>query len=86
MEHFYAQAGNVALIIETDPIGPGVFLYTFFPDGFIGDTWFPDIETARAQAARDVSGFPGGIGPWKVVPPEVPDLMEFGLNLLRNSK
>jgi hypothetical protein len=77
-EHFYARAGNIALIIETT----GVFLLTFFPNGFVGENWFPDIDSAKAQAARNTSGFPGGIGPWMLIPPEVADLWEFGKGLL----
>ncbi|MGD0144793.1 MAG: hypothetical protein ABSC92_16700 [Rhizomicrobium sp.] len=84
-EHFYAQAGNVVLIIETDSTSTAVFLYTFFPDGFIGDNWFSDIDDAKAQAAHNASGFPGAIGLWKSIPPEVSDLMEFGKGLLKNS-
>jgi hypothetical protein len=65
-------------IIETT----GVFLLTFFPNGFVGENWFPDIDSAKAQAARNTSGFPGGIGPWMLIPPEVADLWEFGKGLL----
>ncbi len=81
----YAQAGNVVLIIEGDSDSSGVFLYTVFLDGFTGDNWLPDLETAKEQAAHNVSGFPGGIGPWKTVPPEATNLIDFGKSLLRNS-
>ena len=83
--HLYAWAGNVVLIIETSAPEPGVMLYTFMPDGFVGDNWLPDIGIAMEQAARNVSGFPGRIRAWKPVPKDTPDLMEFGKALVKNS-
>jgi hypothetical protein len=83
-EHLYAQAGDVVLIIETDPDSTGVFLYTFLPSGFVGENWMPDINTAKAQATHNTSGFPDGISPWKPVPAEESDLIDFGKRLREN--
>lgn len=80
-EYIYAQAGDVVLIIEIDT----VLLFTIFSNGFVGENWLPDLETAKALAAHNVSGIPGGIGLWKPIPPEVPDPIEFGKDLLKNS-
>jgi hypothetical protein len=83
-ERLYAQAGEVVLVIERD-FGPSVFLYTFMPDGFVGDNWCAEIETAKAQAASNTRAIPGGLSSWQVVPENVGDLNVFARDLRARS-
>ena len=42
--------------IEAEPISSSVLLFALFPNGFIGETWLPAIQTAEALAGHNVSG------------------------------
>jgi len=53
----------------------GVFLYSIRPEAFIGDTWHPNIEAAKAQAAFEANSI---VGPWRVVPAEFGEKMKLG--------
>jgi hypothetical protein len=75
------RAGIFVWVIE--PSQHGVALYQFGPDGSVGDTWHPDVEDAKAQAAyfMDVAN----LAPWKRVPEGVTDLQTYGREQAKNS-
>jgi hypothetical protein len=59
--YLFAQAGDAALLIEDG--AEGVFLYTIRGD-FIGDTWHPNVDEAKAQASYHIGSI---VGPWRPV-------------------
>jgi hypothetical protein len=79
-EALIARAGQFVWLIEPDK--HGFFLFQFGPDGFVGDTWHPNSEEARAQAAFAMGSI---VGPWRPVPIDVSDLQAFGKEQARNS-
>jgi hypothetical protein len=57
--------------------GSGVFLVRFTSDGeFAGDTWHETIDDAKHQAEFE---FGDGISAWHMIPPEVDDVVAYGL-------
>jgi hypothetical protein len=79
-EAFITRAGQFVWLIE--PYEHGCYLFQFGPDGFLGDTWHPNAEEARAQAAYAMGSI---VGPWRPVPSDVSDLHAFGIAQARNS-
>ena len=64
------------LVIEESP--EGFFLYRYSVEGdCVGDTWHMSIDEAKHQAAYEYEGL---VGNWTDVPPEVEDVVTFGLN------
>jgi hypothetical protein len=66
---------SILLIEEKDD---GIFLYEFRADGFVGDTWHPNIDEAKEQATHY---FGSCISAWQEVPPEVVDPVAFGRSI-----
>lgn len=77
MNRLFTCAGTTALVIEET--SEGHFLYSFRPDGFVGDTWHPSIEEAKEQAARFFG--PDSFPIWRDVPEAVADLADFARKL-----
>jgi hypothetical protein len=75
-----ARVDRTIWIIE--PSAEGIFLFQFGPTGFVVDTWHPNVEEAKAQAAYSAGAI---VGPWKLIPSDVQDLQTYGLAQARNS-
>lgn len=71
-DSMFARVGQTILLIE--PTADGVSLFEVRPDGFIGDTWHPTVEEARAQASYSAGRI---VGPWQPIPAEVEDKIAF---------
>ena len=64
------------VLLEVDD-DPGAMLYRYTAYGELGgDSWHPDADTARAQAADE---YDDALGAWEVVPAEVPDAHAFAV-------
>src|SRR5512146_638085 len=58
-------------------------IYRFTKDGKDGgDTWHETLEHAREQIASE---YPGVVGDWIEIPPEVTDCVEFGMKLVQDA-
>jgi len=64
-EMLYARSGDTAFLIEQKP--DGIFLFSFLPNGFVGDTWHQSIDEAKAQADYEAGA---AIGSWEIVSAE----------------
>ncbi|HEY7978113.1 MAG TPA: hypothetical protein VID67_07955 [Rhizomicrobium sp.] len=71
--YLFAQARDMALLIEES--AEGIFLYTVKPNAVIGDTWHPNVEEAKAQAAYNANGI---VGPWRTVTREFGNKVKTG--------
>jgi hypothetical protein len=66
----------VLVAIEEKP--DGVFLFRFAADGqVVGDTWHMTVEEAKQQAQYEFGVL---LSNWIPVPPDVKDVVLFGLN------
>ncbi len=67
-----------AAVVVLQSMPDGFFLYRYASDGaFVGDTWHPDVDSARGQATFE---FEGALGPWTVVPEGVVDPVKHALD------
>ena len=73
MNREYTRAGEIVLIIE-ETESEGFYLYSFYPDGFEGDTNHETLDDAKHQA--EAYGVPDLR--WSKVPADVKDLGAFG--------
>ena len=71
-ERLYLITNDRAWLIESKP--DGTFLFGIPTDGFVGDTWHPKVDEAKAQASYADNAI---AGPWKAVPSDVADAVEF---------
>jgi hypothetical protein len=71
--YLLAQKNDAAFLIEE--CVDGVFLYIVRPNAFVGDTWHPNIEEAKAQAAFNEGEI---VGPWRSISREVGDKLKIG--------
>lgn len=70
------------LVIEEDL--DGVFLYRYGAQGqFVGDTWHKNVDDAKNQASYE---YGESVKDWAAVPPEVEDVVVFGLNGLGSAQ
>ena len=66
------------LVIEENQ--DGIFLYRYGLGGnFVGDTWHMNVDDAKHQASYE---YGGSVNEWADVPPEVEDVVAFGLSRL----
>lgn len=66
------------MVIEENP--DGVFLYRYgMGGGFVGDTWHMNVDDAKHQASYE---YGESVKEWADVPPEVEDVVAFGLSRL----
>lgn len=66
------------LVIEENP--DGTFLYRYGIGGkCVGDTWHMNVDDAKHQASYE---FGESVQEWADVPPEVEDVVAFGLSRL----
>jgi len=62
----------------------GIFLYRYGLGGnFVGDTWHMNVDDAKHQASYE---YGESVNDWADVPPEVEDVVAFGLNQLGSSR
>ena len=61
-ELLHAQKGSAVFLIEENE--DGVFLFTYRSGRYTGDSWHPNVEEAKAQAAYNAGSV---VGPWKSV-------------------
>ncbi len=70
------------LVIEENQ--DGIFLYRYGLGGnFVGDTWHMNVDDAKHQASYE---YGESVNDWADVPPEVEDVVAFGLNQLGSSR
>ena len=69
-----------ACFLVIEETSEGIFLYRYGVQGkFAGDTWHFKIDEAKDQASYEYGEF---VQEWADVPPEVEDVVVFGLNRL----
>ncbi len=67
------------VVIEQEP--EGIFLFRYDSKGeCVGDTWHKTMEEAQDQAFFE---YQMALGEWQDVPPEVQDVIAFGLAALK---
>lgn len=71
--YLFAEDKDVAFLIEET--ADGIYLFTLRPDAFIGDTWHPTIDEAKAQAAYDLGAI---VGPWRSIAAALGDRLKTG--------
>ncbi len=70
------------LVIEEN--ADGVFLFRYGVDGgFVGDTWHMNIDDAKHQASYE---YGESVEEWADVPPDVEDVVAFGLSRLASAQ
>ena len=71
------QKMGPALFLVIKEEKSGIFLYRYSANGnCVGDTWHMSVDEAKDQAAYEYEGL---VGKWSNVPPEVDDVVSFGL-------
>jgi hypothetical protein len=71
------QEMGPALFLVIKEEQSGIFLYRYSASGdCVGDTWHMSVDEAKDQAAYEYEGL---VGEWSSVPPEVDDVVSFGL-------
>jgi hypothetical protein len=75
-------AGASFLVIEENP--DGIFLFRYGVGGdFGGDTWHLNVDDAKHQASYE---YGDAVGEWVDVPPEVGDVVAYGLGRLASAQ
>jgi hypothetical protein len=73
-----AAVDQTVLVIEESP--DGLFLYYYYPDGFIADTWHPNIEEAKEQAAY---AYGSAMSDWVTIPENTNDPVVFARKIFK---